>query len=574
MSDFASEIKLLVHFSSSKNGSTPSSTSRRPSSNSEKQLFNVPQTISVIIPQTASHDVAWLKNIISLSVGVPLELADKLKIELETENPFPSTKSNKNNKSYKGKNGKRNTSGNASTPKRGSSGGSGASTPKSSAVIPLSNNSLKLSDLQMEEGDCVYVCNWGKISSKRKYDISVLAHQCFMESSELVGKIYDIVKNLQVDQQDVISKVFCADIESDLLTANFVSLLDMLGFKAMEDGKNYGIPELPTGRRHQLFIELIEEHRNFDSPLRTLCYSVSKPQNESSAAINISRPHSKNIPITSSVHGMSGLRGGALNVSSASARRNHQLLPDEHKFTEDVNSYNDLDDDETILSAPVANEFNYGDEKELSHSANGILSIPVVVSRSMPVNMDLEIGWDYDDVSFSPTSGGPSRGSRRKERRRKRRERVRAIVGDSVATQIHLHPHPHVQQQGHDNDFDDDFEMEFDHDSRPFAAAAASVGHGELAYEDLVQLENVPVGVRAGVLERLPVQMLSSRDIEIFAQSQETLGHVNCRICLCDYQVGEVVMRLPCMHVYHKSCISKWLSSNNKCPQDMVQVDI
>ncbi|XP_041356123.1 uncharacterized protein LOC121373517 [Gigantopelta aegis] len=45
-----------------------------------------------------------------------------------------------------------------------------------------------------------------------------------------------------------------------------------------------------------------------------------------------------------------------------------------------------------------------------------------------------------------------------------------------------------------------------------------------------------------------------------------------CTICLCEFEDGEDVRRLPCMHLFHIECVDQWLSTNKKCP--ICRVDI
>ena len=40
----------------------------------------------------------------------------------------------------------------------------------------------------------------------------------------------------------------------------------------------------------------------------------------------------------------------------------------------------------------------------------------------------------------------------------------------------------------------------------------------------------------------------------------------NCIICLNDFDIGENITSLPCLHVFHTDCIKHWLQSNNHCP--------
>ena len=39
-----------------------------------------------------------------------------------------------------------------------------------------------------------------------------------------------------------------------------------------------------------------------------------------------------------------------------------------------------------------------------------------------------------------------------------------------------------------------------------------------------------------------------------------------CSVCICDFEEGEALRQLPCMHVYHTGCIDKWMESHSTCP--------
>ena len=40
----------------------------------------------------------------------------------------------------------------------------------------------------------------------------------------------------------------------------------------------------------------------------------------------------------------------------------------------------------------------------------------------------------------------------------------------------------------------------------------------------------------------------------------------NCVICLEDFKNGDEALFLPCIHLFHKTCIKNWLKTNNTCP--------
>ena len=46
-----------------------------------------------------------------------------------------------------------------------------------------------------------------------------------------------------------------------------------------------------------------------------------------------------------------------------------------------------------------------------------------------------------------------------------------------------------------------------------------------------------------------------------------------CTICLSDFEEGEDVRRLPCMHLFHVECVDQWLKTNKCCPICRVDID-
>ena len=39
-----------------------------------------------------------------------------------------------------------------------------------------------------------------------------------------------------------------------------------------------------------------------------------------------------------------------------------------------------------------------------------------------------------------------------------------------------------------------------------------------------------------------------------------------CVICLCEFEVGDQVSALPCLHVFHTECIASWIKKHLQCP--------
>lgn len=55
---------------------------------------------------------------------------------------------------------------------------------------------------------------------------------------------------------------------------------------------------------------------------------------------------------------------------------------------------------------------------------------------------------------------------------------------------------------------------------------------------------------------------LSQEDEKV--ASEDDLAH--CSICLCEYEDGEAVVKLPCSHEYHDECITGWTRNHVRCP--------
>merc|ERR1719440_2481330 len=41
---------------------------------------------------------------------------------------------------------------------------------------------------------------------------------------------------------------------------------------------------------------------------------------------------------------------------------------------------------------------------------------------------------------------------------------------------------------------------------------------------------------------------------------------IECELCLEEYNEGDELMRLPCMHAFHANCVSPWLQKAGNCP--------
>lgn len=51
-------------------------------------------------------------------------------------------------------------------------------------------------------------------------------------------------------------------------------------------------------------------------------------------------------------------------------------------------------------------------------------------------------------------------------------------------------------------------------------------------------------------------------------------GQTSCAVCLCEFEGGEMLRRLPCGHKFHSPCVDAWLRRNKRCPLCIHDVDV
>lgn len=88
------------------------------------------------------------------------------------------------------------------------------------------------------------------------------------------------------------------------------------------------------------------------------------------------------------------------------------------------------------------------------------------------------------------------------------------------------------------------------------------------------QAQSQPRGLTREQINQLPVSDYARKPAKIKKpkskgkneQTEESSSHNCCSICIGDYEVGEKITTLPCIHRFHKECIEKWLEVKSECP--------
>ena len=57
-----------------------------------------------------------------------------------------------------------------------------------------------------------------------------------------------------------------------------------------------------------------------------------------------------------------------------------------------------------------------------------------------------------------------------------------------------------------------------------------------------------------------------TKDILKYIEHIRPLNDTECCICCCEYGEAETVSKLPCKHIFHDDCISRWFLKSGTCP--------
>lgn len=86
-----------------------------------------------------------------------------------------------------------------------------------------------------------------------------------------------------------------------------------------------------------------------------------------------------------------------------------------------------------------------------------------------------------------------------------------------------------------------------------------------MTYEELLELGET-VGTQSRGLSQELISMLPVSKYKCGIFSRKKSRKERCVICQMEYKRGDKQITLPCKHIYHASCGTKWLSINKACP--------
>ncbi|KAI7991686.1 E3 ubiquitin-protein ligase BIG BROTHER [Camellia lanceoleosa] len=92
-----------------------------------------------------------------------------------------------------------------------------------------------------------------------------------------------------------------------------------------------------------------------------------------------------------------------------------------------------------------------------------------------------------------------------------------------------------------------------------------NVDPDNMTYEELLELGEA-VGTQGRGLSQDLISLLPVRKFKSGFFSRKKSRNERCVICQMEYKRGERQVILPCKHLYHADCGTRWLSINKACP--------
>ncbi|GKU88659.1 hypothetical protein SLEP1_g2896 [Rubroshorea leprosula] len=92
-----------------------------------------------------------------------------------------------------------------------------------------------------------------------------------------------------------------------------------------------------------------------------------------------------------------------------------------------------------------------------------------------------------------------------------------------------------------------------------------NVDPDNMTYEELLDLGEA-VGTQSRGLSQELIDLLPTSKCKSGGFFSRKKSKESCVICQMRYKKGDGQIKLPCLHVYHSECISKWLGINKICP--------
>ncbi|KAL7151843.1 hypothetical protein ABFS83_04G057400 [Erythranthe nasuta] len=140
---------------------------------------------------------------------------------------------------------------------------------------------------------------------------------------------------------------------------------------------------------------------------------------------------------------------------------------------------------------------------------------------------------------------------------------MNSIMTDDQATVSHAHNERNSNSTSHARPI----ECPRNHqDARDNAVVwQDNIDPDNMTYEELLELGEA-VGTQSRGLSQNQIALLPTSKFKCGLFSRRKFRGERCVICQMEYKRGDRRITLPCKHLYHTGCGSRWLSINKACP--------
>ena len=99
---------------------------------------------------------------------------------------------------------------------------------------------------------------------------------------------------------------------------------------------------------------------------------------------------------------------------------------------------------------------------------------------------------------------------------------------------------------------------------------------GAHSQDNINNLENIDSRQRRILLEKNKDYATIMKFLPIWEirENKKSDNNNNCVICLYEFQIGDRISALPCLHIFHHDCIKNWLRNELSCPVCKLEITL
>ncbi len=87
--------------------------------------------------------------------------------------------------------------------------------------------------------------------------------------------------------------------------------------------------------------------------------------------------------------------------------------------------------------------------------------------------------------------------------------------------------------------------------------------HSLTRREMVIMIDQIVDGLLSQQSLQKKTNMLPSH---VFHVSSTATENITCTVCMTEFIEGDMLLTMPCIHMFHKKCVDPWLRNHDNCP--------